>query len=214
MVYDVTKITTFGQSILPTPLLISSISKAKTTTTAPVVVSTEIVLTKEDISDILEIHKIVLNGEIILNLSIAASDNDNDNDNDNEIENSKFQSSKEVVPTATATTTPVFTDIELNEKIVSNSSVAASDNDNDDEINNMKFQSTTVPVHVPITTPSTTTTVICTEMVLNVAAADDDGIWDEFYQLKQNYDSNIQGIHSIMSHDGEILLLPIFNPLY
>ena len=72
MVFDVFKFTPFGQSILATPLLISSISKAKTTvsTTAPVVICTNIVSNEEIISN--EIHKDT-------NLTVAADGNEIDN---------------------------------------------------------------------------------------------------------------------------------------
>ena len=40
------------------------------------------------------------------------------------------------------------------------------------------------------------------------------GIRDEYYQVKQNYGSNIPCIHFIILNDGEILLLPLFSPVY
>ena len=91
MVYGVVKLTPFGMSILPTPILLSSISKV--TTTAPLI-CTKIVLLKGDISNDLTNKNSNLNiqnpkeegkeyEDVSSNLNVAAATDDNNDDFDN-----------------------------------------------------------------------------------------------------------------------------------
>ena len=68
MVFDVFKFTPFGQSILPTPLLISSISKAKTTTAPEICTDLNDV---EIVSKEKEIHR----GTVAVTATTTTSDN-------------------------------------------------------------------------------------------------------------------------------------------
>ena len=144
---------------MPTPKLISSISKVNTTTTT----------TTPAITDN------VSNEGIILKEVVATDDGD--------INSAKFQSSSEVVPILTTTTTAaaaaapeiileeevnsnkIRTDSVSNKEAISNLDIVTVA---DNGIDNAKFQSITVPIPVPIKISSTTTTelVIRTENVL------------------------------------------------
>ena len=102
-----------------------------------------------------------------------------------EIDSTKFLRNTGDVPITATTTTPVFIS---NKDIVLNLNIVDADID---AIDNAKLP------------------LGCENLI-----GDLNGTQNVYYQLKQNYCSNIPCINSIMPIDGEILSLPLSSPVY